>query len=106
VKRIGLASDDGEDVPAIDGGDGLGTCLREARSRVDTTEDTVIDVDHVKFLNEREAVVWYTLSVSGNRYLHHKEGRAIQVNGQWLVTRASFCELMAMGGMTCPPPAD
>ncbi|MEY2420980.1 MAG: hypothetical protein QOI95_1047 [Acidimicrobiaceae bacterium] len=106
IKLIGTASDDGEDVPAVDRGEGLGVCLRTAASRVNATEPTVIEVDHMKFLNDREAVVWYSLSVGTNRYIQRQEARAIRVDGDWFVSRASFCELMARAGVTCPPPAE
>lgn len=50
----------------------------------------------------REAQTPSSLSVIENNYIHRKEARAIRVSGEWFVSRTSFCELMAMAGVTCP----
>lgn len=56
-------------------------------------------VDEVKFLNEREAAVRYSLILDGRQPLvGNSIGRAVLVDGEWKVARSTYCELLAAGG--------
>jgi hypothetical protein len=98
-----LSSDD-EDLVMVERGEGLGDCLRDAGRRYGPDAKADIDVLHVKFVSDHEAVVWCAIGVNGNKLLQQIEGRAILVGERWLVTRATFCHLMRLAGVTCPPP--
>jgi hypothetical protein len=50
-----------------------------------------------------EAVVGYAVKVNGQPLLPQLEGRSV-LTDDWRVTRATFCHLMRLGGVTCPPP--
>jgi hypothetical protein len=97
-------------IPAVEGGEHLGACLAEASKRAPaspgTANTSTFTVDRLRFLNDHEAMVSYTLTVTGgfNATLAGRPGRAVLVDGQWKVARQTFCELMATAGVTCPPP--
>jgi hypothetical protein len=55
----------------------------------------------IKFLNASEAVVWFR-----STYLPTRKGRAVLAGDRWKVSRATYCGLIAMAGVTCPPPPD
>jgi hypothetical protein len=66
----------------------------------------VISVDEVVFIDTQRAAVWFSISIDGRRLLSHHRGDAIEVDGTWKMTRSTFCHLMAMGGISCPPEAE
>lgn len=100
--RMDGTSEDGEDVVTVERGEGLGECLREAAGRHPGLKAR-FNVLHVRFVSDREAAVWFDV-VHGGGTIHQVEGRSIRVGDQWFVTRATFCSLMRMAGVTCPPP--
>jgi hypothetical protein len=97
-------------VPAVEGGANLAACLAEAAKRAPkapgTSTTSTFTVDRLRFLNDHEAIVSYTLTVSGgfSATLAGRPGRAVLIDGQWKVARQTFCELMATAGVSCPPP--
>lgn len=101
--RMDELSPDGRDLLLVERGEGLGDCLRAAGQQVRGAKGT-FDVRHVKFVSDREAVVWYQVRVDGRPVLAEMEGRAVHLDDRWLVTRATFCQLMRLAGVTCPPP--
>ncbi len=109
---MGEADEDNDTVPSVEGSAGLGKCREQAteiaRARFggQVPQVTVVfTVDAVRFVNDHEAVVSYTARVTGslNITLADRPGRAILVDGQWKVTRETFCEWMQVGGVRCPP---
>ena len=96
-------------IPAVEGSTNLGACVTEARVRLpgppEANITTAFTIDRLRFLNDHEAMVSYTLTIAGgfNTTLGNRAGRAVLVEGQWKVTRQTFCELMALAGVTCPP---
>ena len=65
----------------------------------------VFTVDAIRFVNDHEAVVTYSAHITGslNITLGDRPGRALLVDGEWKVTRETFCEWMRVGGVECPP---
>jgi hypothetical protein len=100
-QAMGKASDDGATLPNVEGGDNLGPCAAEIRRRYPqfTNGSSLIRIERIKFLHQSEAVVWFA-----NPQLPMREGRAVLVDGTWKVSRATYCSIIAMGGVTCPPP--
>jgi hypothetical protein len=95
-------------IPTVDGSDDLCDCLREAAQRnaaaaADST--ATITVDAVRFLNDHEARVSYSVVVSGghNVTFRDRPGKAVLVDGNWKVDRDTFCQMMQMAGVQCPP---
>ncbi len=97
-------------IPAVDGGAKLGDVLRAAGQRHGVDQDPTrnsVTVDGLRFVNDREARVVYSLTISGpfgnNPTIKGRPGRALLVNGQWRVARDTFSALMQMAGLTLPP---
>ena len=66
----------------------------KVRSRID--EMTLVDATHAK--------VTYTLLLDGNAVLDHLPGGAIKVEGRWLVTRRTYCDVSTQGSSEIPEP--
>lgn len=107
-ERMVTLSEDGEAVPAVEGGENLGPSLREARTRATAGADTqaTVRIEHLKFLGPDEAVVWFTLLRDGNAVLGTLEGRARRKGAQWLVSRPTFTQIVGSVGVRCPPPPE
>jgi hypothetical protein len=106
----GMLTADGDDVPDVDEGAGLGRCLREAARRNGVPEGeagdgATVTADFVRFVNDHEARVSFTVVVGAPRNMHlgGRLGRAILVDGVWKVARETFCEFMQFAGVQCPP---
>jgi len=109
---MGEIDEENGTVPSVEGSAGLAQCRKQATdlARVrfggQVPEVTVVFmVDAVRFVNDHEAVVSYTARITGslNITLGDRPGRAIVADGQWKVTRETFCEWMEVGGVQCPP---
>jgi hypothetical protein len=108
-----LTADETGNVKAVDGGSNLGACLDEARDRHRISADdelpgASVTVDALRFVNDHEARVLFTIEVGapvGQRF-GGRIGRASLVDGRWKVARETFCEFMQMAGVQCPPHPD
>jgi hypothetical protein len=100
--------DDGGGLRLVDGGSNLGPSLQEARERVGggTRSVTTITVRGVRFINDHQARVAYDVDVRGGftSQLHGRIGGAVLVDGTWKATRDTITDLIALAGVTCPPP--
>jgi hypothetical protein len=67
--------------------------LAKYSGRADTIQ--MIDADH--------ATVQYTLLWNGQSQFGQRTGAAIRTNGTWQVSRDTECQLLTLGGITCPP---
>jgi hypothetical protein len=97
-QAIGQLSDDASTLVNVEGGENLGPCDAEVRKRFPTSGDKIV-IDKIKFLNSSEAVVWFR-----SAYFPTRQGRAVLVGERWKVSRPTYCGLVAMAGLTCPPP--
>ena len=88
-----LTADELGDVPAVDGGSNLGECLAEAARRhtgmVNQGPITIVTTDFVRFINDHEARVSYSVVVTGpfNANFANRPGRAVLAHGVWKVAR-------------------
>lgn len=107
-ERMVTLSEDGEAVPAVQGGANLGPALREARTRATAGANTqaTLEVEHLKFLGPDDAVVWFRLLRDGHAVLGPMEGRAHRTGAHWLVSRATFAQIVGSVGVRCPPPPE
>jgi hypothetical protein len=105
-ERMGEVSADGTAAVSVQRGENLGPCVGQARRLIPQGQTPSIRVEKIKFLRADEAVVWTTILLDINVVVPLTEGRAVFVDGQWKVSRATFCERMATSGITCPPPPE
>lgn len=105
-----LTPDDTDDLPAVQGGQGLGRCLAEAARRHGIPEGepgdgATVTADFVRFVNDHDARVSFTIVVGPPRNMHlgGHIGRAVLDEGDWKVARETFCEFMQFAGVECPP---
>jgi hypothetical protein len=102
----GTQSDDGRSLPFVEGGDNLGPTVRAAAERhpgVYEGSTVTISIDQVSFVDETHAAVWFSVSVDNVSRLRNHRGDAVVVDGEWKMARSTFCGLMAMAGVQCPP---
>ena len=101
----GAQSDDGVAALGVEGGTSLGWALDAAKRNRPTFLDSEIafTVDDITFVDTEHAAVWYSIFVDGNPVLSRRRGDAVLICGEWLMARSTFCQIMAMGGVTVPP---
>ena len=103
-------SDDGQSIPTVEKGETLGPVLVAANQRqagiVHETADVTTTVDEIVFFDANRAAVWISITIDGRTMLQHHRGDALFVEGVWKVARSTFCGLMAMAGVACPPEPD
>jgi hypothetical protein len=98
-------SEDGASVPSVEAGANLGPALLAAqgRSPFPPPAEVSIDVDHIAFLDPEHAAVSFTITIGGVPRLRDRRGDAVVVDGAWKMARSTFCELMSLAGVDCPP---
>jgi Clp amino terminal domain, pathogenicity island component/ClpX C4-type zinc finger len=87
----------------LEDGDRLAPLRAEAASRVPAASTTTARLDRVRFRGSAAADIRFTLRLSGGPG-PVVDGEVIVVDGQWQLSRDTFCQVMAMAGVTCPPP--
>jgi len=60
-------------------------------------------VDSVKIVSPTRAEVQYTILHNGVPDFSRMPGEAVKIDGKWMVTRQTVCNLLKYGGLTCPP---
>jgi hypothetical protein len=87
----------------VEGGQGLHTALDQARNQFSEAANSMtVTTANLVFTSPTTAAVQYTLTYTGGAPWGTKYGQAVLVNGSWLVSRDTFCGLLAFGGGTCP----
>lgn len=103
----GTESEDGVAVHTVEGGKTLGPVLVAAKEQhrgIASQDATVVtSVDEIVFTDPGHAAVWLSIAVDGTTMLSRRRGDAVVVDGVWKVTRSTFCELMALAAVQCPP---
>ena len=58
----------------------------------------------ILFLRPEEAVVWFGVEVDGQRFamVDGREGRAVLVDGRWLIEHATLVDLIGFAGVPAP----
>ncbi len=98
-----VLSQDRRTVPNVEGGERLGSCLKEAQERHAALrrKDHAVSVAAIEFVDERHASVSFTLSLEGVPATM-LSGEALAIDGVWTVARSTFCALMDLVGVRCP----
>jgi hypothetical protein len=104
---LSTASEDGVSVPTVERGETLGPVLAAAREQGrgigPPGAEFVTTIDQIVFTDPDHAAVWFTMTVAGTPLLPRHRGDAVMVGGVWKVARSTFCDLMALAGVQCPP---
>lgn len=99
---------EGRALPAVEGGEDLAGVLAVARARAPSVFGAVSDVrvERTVIGDDDRAAVWFTL-LSGDRPLgvvaNARKGGAVREAGVWKVDRSTFCGLVGLVGVDCPP---
>ena len=103
-------SDDGQALPYVEKGDNLGPSLAAAtergRSVVPEGQVATTSADEIHFYDPQRAAVWFSIATDDRTLLSRHRGEAVLVDGEWKMARATFCEIMALAGVVCPPAHD
>jgi ClpX C4-type zinc finger len=91
---------------AIASGANLATAMQQVNDRY-PARDVDVSVSYVRFLSEDEAEVHFVVFVphfgaSGMA----RTGHAVLVGQEWKVSRDTWCDLVRMAGVECPPPEE
>ncbi len=99
-----VLSDDRRTVPSVEGGELLAPCLKEAQERHAALRrrGQTVTIERVQFIDEEHASVWFAPSLEGMPS-NRRRGDAVVVDSVWKMARTTFCELMKMAGVECPP---
>jgi ATP-dependent Clp protease ATP-binding subunit ClpC len=99
-----VLSDDRRTVPSVQGGELLGPCLKEAQERHAglRRQDGTVTIDDIEFIDENHAVVVFALTLEGIGS-EPRRGHAVVDDSTWKVARVTFCQLMKLAGVECPP---
>jgi endonuclease/exonuclease/phosphatase family metal-dependent hydrolase len=63
-----------------------------------------VRIDDVGLVGPDRAEVTYSLLLDGAPVLDHLPGEAVLVNGRWLVSRRTYCDVSTQGATEIPPP--
>jgi Clp amino terminal domain, pathogenicity island component/ClpX C4-type zinc finger len=99
-----VLSEDRRTVPSVEGGELLGPCLKEAHVRHAALrhQDHTVTVERIQFVDETHAAVSFTVALEGVSP-EPRTGDALVVDATWKVARSTFCALMSLAGVQCPP---
>jgi hypothetical protein len=100
--------DEHDRCPHIQGGANLADCVRRTRRSPYVDDDGAsFECTEIAFVRADEAAVRFRVLVPRAPMGGiDTDGRALLVDGRWVVDRATACGLFAMAGVTCPPPPD
>jgi hypothetical protein len=105
-----VPSDDARSVPSVEKSDNLGTILISANERsrgiVGDGSDVIISADGIYFYDPTRAAVLFSISMGDRLLLGGQRGEAVLVDGVWKMARSTFAQLMALGGVECPPESE
>jgi hypothetical protein len=106
----GNESEDGASVPTVEHGEAPGPVLIAAKEQrrdvVPQGTDVVTSVDEIVFTDPDHAAVRFSIVADGRTMLSRHRGDAVLLDGSWKVARSTFCDLMGMAGVPCPPDSD
>ncbi|MGH9025434.1 MAG: Clp protease N-terminal domain-containing protein [Acidimicrobiia bacterium] len=89
----------------LEDGERLVPLLDEAAARHPQVSETRLRIERVRYLDPSTAQVRFTIMPGGLGSFPF-EGHAIERDDRWLVSRDTFCEILARGGVICPPRDD
>jgi hypothetical protein len=83
--------------------DQIATVINEAAARNPDVACYSGRVDQVSITDPTHASVVFSVLCNNNPVIANVHGQAIKLNGAWKVRRQTECDLLAYGGVSCPP---
>jgi hypothetical protein len=100
----GGVADVDEKLAALEDGETLRAFFLETYEAVrELADQIVVRIDEARLVDATHADVTYTLLLDGTAVLDHLPGAAVQIDGRWLVTRRTFCDVSLQGQTEIPP---
>jgi len=96
----GPPPDDDTWAASLEDGAALVAVMREARARYENTA-TGVAVERLRFVNAVRVQVRFTILLGAGGM--SRDGAAVRHEGRWQVSRETFCQLMSLAGLSCPP---
>jgi hypothetical protein len=94
-----------ERVRSIERGGNLAATMEQVGAR-NPGRSVDVTVDFVRFVSDDEAEVQFVLLLSDIGAPMPQTGHAVLVDGEWKVARETWCSLVRLTGVQCPPPED
>lgn len=96
------ADEDRDDrLAAIEDGESVRAASEKIAELYPEIGPTSLKIDEIRFLNETEAAVRFDILLDGNPITATTVGRALLIDGTWKIAKATYCELLGRGGVTC-----
>lgn len=90
-------------IARIEDGEAIRDVIAESQTRVDNAATYEARIHAVRIVDPDHALVRFSMLRDATPLLEDLEGVAVRVDGRWLVSRATYCAIVAMGGTQCPP---
>lgn len=107
LDAVGEVDATGRDLVNVQAGHRLAPLMERASQRLPraTRENTHWAVDALRFLDATHAAVWFTIVAGGApTIIRQHAGRAVCVDGRWLIEHATVVQLLEMAGVRVPAP--
>ena len=102
-----VPSDDGRSVPTVEKDADLGPILISANERtqgiVGDGSEVIISADEIHFYDPKRAAVLFSISMRDRLLLGSQRGEAVFADEEWKMARSTFCDIVGMAGVVCPP---
>ena len=66
----------------------------------------LISADEIHFYDRNRALVVFSVFMGKRLLLGGQQGEAVLIGGEWKMARSTFCRLMDLAGIACPPETD
>jgi len=97
----------GDTATTVQDGAALAEVGQIAADRYPQYRDTIAAaIDEVRFIDASHAAVQFGLTTDGQVLIPPGVGRVVLIDGQWLVSRDTFCRILVVGGVYCPEVTD
>jgi hypothetical protein len=63
-----------------------------------------VRIDSIEAIDDTHADVTYTLVLDGSPVLDHLPGTAVNIDGEWLVSLRTYCDVSTQGADEIPEP--
>jgi hypothetical protein len=94
----------GQKLAAIHDTRGVESAMERAAAAYGTAVgSTVVEVGEIVFTSPVQAQLHFRLNYSGAPGLGNRLGTAVLVDGRWLVSRGTYCEILSIAGAACGP---
>jgi hypothetical protein len=89
----------------LEDGERLAPLIDEAAARFPQVSETRVRVDRIRYVNPTSAQVRFTI-MAGALGAFSFEGQMFERDRRWIVSRDTFCQVIAGSGVQCPPPTE